>query len=190
MSKLFTIGHSNHSLEKFIQLLEDQGIRAVVDVRSAPYSRHNPQFNRDFLESALLRRQIQYVYEGKHLGGRPPDPACYKSHKLPAEGSDYLHEVDYPAVMQREWFQKGIERLLALAEVQTTTILCSEEDPANCHRHHLIARYLMEGYPQNRGAKRDPDVSIQHIRGDGTVFNANTLLKSVNDQPSEQLSLF
>jgi uncharacterized protein (DUF488 family) len=179
--KLFTIGHSNHAIERFIQLLQDNGIQQVVDVRSAPYSRFNPQFNRDFLESALKRRQIAYIYEGKRLGGRPNDPSCYKSHKLPAEETDYLHEVDYPQMMRKEWFQKGIERLLALAEEQTTTILCSEEDPALCHRHHLIARYLMDGYAET---------DIQHIRGDGTVFNARSLLKSVNDAQGEQLPLF
>jgi uncharacterized protein (DUF488 family) len=179
--KLYTIGHSNHTIEKFAQLLEDKGIQWVVDVRSAPYSKHNPQFNREFLESALKRRGIQYVYEGKFLGGRPTDPTCYKNRKLPPEGTDYLHEVDYSEVMQRDWFEKGIERLVALAEAQATAILCSEEDPSQCHRHHLIARYLMGGYP---------DVSVQHIRGDGAVFAANSILKSVSDEEGEQLPLF
>src|SRR5450759_2499767 len=169
--KLFTIGHSNHAIERFIQLLQDNGIQQVVDVRSAPYSRFNPQFNRDFLESALKRHQIGYIYAGKRLGGRPNDPSCYKSHKLPAEETDYLHEVDYPEVMRKQWFQKGIQQLLALAEEQSTAILCSEEDPAQCHRHHLVARCLLDGYPE---------VTVQHIRGDGTVFNARSLLKSVN----------
>lgn len=179
--KLFTIGHSNHAIERFIQLLQDNGIQQVVDVRSAPYSRFNPQFNRDFLESALKRRQIGYIYAGKRLGGRPNDPSCYKSHKLPAEETDYLHEVDYPEVMRKQWFQKGIHQLLALAEEHSTAILCSEEDPAQCHRHHLVARCLLDGYPE---------VTVQHIRGDGTVFNARSLLKSVNDAQGEQLSLF
>jgi uncharacterized protein (DUF488 family) len=146
--KLFTIGHSNHAIERFIQLLQDNGIQQVVDVRSAPYSRFNPQFNRDFIESALKRRQIGYFYEGKRLGGRPNDPSCYKSRKLPAEETDYLHEVDYPEVMRKEWFQKGIQQLLALAEEQTTAILCSEEDPAQCHRHHLVARCLLDEFPE------------------------------------------
>ena len=179
--KLYTIGHSNHTIERFIHLLQENGIRQVVDVRSAPYSRFNPQFNRDFLESALKRSQIGYIYEGKRLGGRPNDPACYKSHKLPAEETDYLHEVDYPEVMRKEWFQQGIQKLLVLAEEQTSAILCSEEDPAQCHRHHLISRCLLDGYLE---------VTVLHIRGDGTVFNARSLLKSVNDIQGEQLSLF
>lgn len=88
--KLFTIGHSNHNLEKFIRLLEDNSINTLVDVRSAPYSRYNPQFNKEILESSLSQRTIQYAYAGKYLGGRPSDPSCYKSRELPKEGIDYL----------------------------------------------------------------------------------------------------
>ena len=178
--KLFTIGHSNHSLERFIRLLEDNGVMTLVDVRSAPYSRYNPQFNKESLESTLPQHDIQYAFAGNYLGGRPADPACYKSHQLPAEGADYLHEVDYPEVMKREWFIKGIERLLELADEQTTAILCSEENPAQCHRHHLIAKYLMAKYPE---------VNVRHIRGDGTVFGAASITESVDAPASEQLPL-
>jgi uncharacterized protein (DUF488 family) len=178
--KLLTLGHSNHSLEKFIELLEENGVMTLVDVRTAPASRYNPQFNKGNLEQALPERNIQYVYAGKYLGGRPPDPGCYKSRSLPAEGADYLHEVDYPEVMKREWFRKGIERLLELADEQTTAIMCSEEDPAQCHRHHLIAKYLM---------REHPEVNVRHIRGDGTVFSAASLRVSVDDVQAEQPSL-
>ncbi|MGQ0601394.1 MAG: DUF488 domain-containing protein, partial [Anaerolineales bacterium] len=122
--KLLTIGHSNHTLEKFIQLLENNGVMMLVDVRSAPFSRFNPQFNRESLEQHLPARQIQYAFAGKYLGGRPSDPACFKSRALPVEGADYLHEVDYPEVMKREWFIKGIARLLEIADEQTTAIMC------------------------------------------------------------------
>jgi uncharacterized protein (DUF488 family) len=179
---LFTIGHSNHSLEHFASLLEQHGIQVVVDVRSAPYSKYASQFNKEMLESGLRRRGIQYIYEGKHLGGRPEDPSCYKTRHLPAvdEEVEYLHEVDYPAVMQKPWFEKAIERVLKLAEDKMVAVMCSEEDPANCHRHHLIAKYLMEWYP---------DVKVTHIRGDGQSYNAASITKSVNDEPGEQLSL-
>ena len=179
--KLLTIGHSNHSLDKFIQLLENNGVMTLVDVRTAPASRYNTQFNKGSLEQTLPQRDIQYVFAGKYLGGRPFDPKCYKSRTLPAEGVDYLHEVDYPEVMKREWFVKGIERLLELADEQTTAIMCSEEDPAQCHRHHLIAKYLMRVYPE---------VNVRHIRGDGTAFSAASLLVSVDDVQADQPSLF
>lgn len=178
--RLFTIGHSNHSLEKFFELLEANGVMTLVDVRTMPASRYNPQFNKGNLEQALPERDIQYVFAGNYLGGRPSDPTCYKSRSLPAEGADYLHEVDYPEVMKRPWFTKGIERLLELADEQTTAVMCSEEDPAQCHRHHLIAKYVMREYPE---------VNVRHIRGDGTVFSAASLRVSVDDVQAEQPSL-
>jgi uncharacterized protein (DUF488 family) len=178
--KLFTIGHSNHSFDRLVELLDGSGVAAVVDVRTSPNSRYNPQFNRGNLEQTLPRREILYYWAGQYLGGRPPDPTCYKSRQLPAEGADYLHEVDYPEVMKRDWFVKGIERLLPIADEQNTAIMCSEEDPAECHRHHLIAKYLMEAYPE---------VEVRHIRGDGNVISAASVLASVEDPPGEQLSL-
>lgn len=180
--RLLTIGHSNQPLEKLIRLLEENGVMTLVDVRSAPFSRYNPQFNKESLERELPLRGIQYAFAGKFLGGRPTDPTCYKSRTLPAEGADYLHEVDYPDVMKREWFVKGIQRLLEMADEQTTAIMCSEENPAQCHRHHLIAKYLMREYPE---------VKVQHVRGDGSVFGAASILDSVDKQEeAEQPSLF
>jgi uncharacterized protein (DUF488 family) len=180
--QLYTIGHSNHSIDAFAQLLDANGVMVLVDVRTTPLSRYVTQFNRDNLERVLPEHQIQYVFAGKFLGGRPADPTCYKKRKLPGEGADYQHEVDYPAVMQHDWFVKGIQRLLELADEQTTVVMCSEEDPAQCHRHHLIAKYLMEHHPE---------VTVRHIRGDGSVFNAATLRVSVEDkQEPQQPSLF
>jgi len=178
--KLFTIGHSNHSLDKFIHLLEDNGAMTLVDVRTAPYSRYNPQFNKENLESALSDHGIQYAYAGKYLGGRPSDPSFYKNRVVPVEGADYLHEVDYPEIMKRSWFVQAINRLLELADEQTTVVMCSEENPADCHRHHLIAQYLMA---------KNPEVDVCHIRGDGTVFGARSIRISVNKPPVEQLTL-
>lgn len=178
--KLYTIGHSNHQIEDFIRLLDDNGIMMLVDVRSMPYSRYNPQFNQENLENVLREHDIQYAYAGKYLGGRPNDPSCYKSRRLPDENVDYLHEVDYPEVMKRPWFINGIARLLELADEQTTAILCSEENPAQCHRHHLIARYLMAHHP---------GVSVKHIRGDSTVYGAASITDTVDVITAEQLSL-
>lgn len=180
--RLYSIGHGNHSLEKLISLLDENGIALLVDVRSAPYSRFNPQFNKEGIQRALPDHCIEYAFAGKYLGGRPFDPTCYKNGQLPGEGADYLHEVDYPEVMKRPWFRRGIRRLLEMASEQTTAILCSEEDPARCHRHHLIAKHLMAEHPE---------VEVRHIRGDGTVYGASSILASVEGQPStEQPTLF
>jgi uncharacterized protein (DUF488 family) len=179
--KLCTIGHSNHSLDKFIQLLDENGIMQLVDVRSAPYSRFHPQFNKEDLERGLAPHYIQYAYAGKFLGGRPSDPTCYKNRLLPSDDADYLHEVDYPEVMKRPWFIQGINRLLELADQDLTAIMCSEENPAECHRHHLIAKYLISEHPE---------VDVHHIRGDGVVFRAKSLSVSVNEPDVKQLSFF
>ncbi len=178
---LYTIGHSNHSLENFMRLLVDNRVTTVVDVRTIPYSRHNPQFNKENLEFTITQREMQYAYAGKHLGGRPSDPTCYKSKTLPGEGADYLHEVDYSEVMKRDWFVRGIEQLLQMVEEHTTAIMCSEENPAECHRHHLIALYLLD---------KHPEMDIRHIRGDGTVFGARTLRESLTKPETKQPALF
>jgi uncharacterized protein (DUF488 family) len=178
--KLFTIGHSNHMLEKFIRLLEENHVGTLVDVRTAPYSRFNPQFNKENLAHALSEREIEYAFAGKYLGGRPSDPACYKSRALPAEGADYLREVDYPEVMKREWFTQGIARLLEMADERTLAIMCSEENPAECHRHHLIAQFLFDAHPE---------VDVRHIRGDGAVFSARAIRESVANPSAQQIPL-
>ncbi len=179
--RLYTIGHSNHPLQEFVDLLEKYQVRRLVDVRSAPYSKYVIQFNKESLEHGLSMHKIKYSYAGKQLGGRPPDPTCYRSGILPDGETDYLHEVDYAAVMQRPWFQKGLAHLLELAEDEVTAVMCSEENPADCHRHHLIAKYIMAEFPE---------WEIQHIRGDGVLNNAASIHTSVNPPPGEQLSLF
>src|SRR3989304_8784721 len=178
---LYTIGHSNHAIEHFCRLLDLFGVMILVDVRSSPYSRYNPQFNKETLAQSLDRHNIQYLYAGKYLGGRPQDPTCYKGGILPAEGVDYLHEVNYPEVMKRSWFIKGIVELVNVADTDATTIMCSEEDPADCHRHHLIAKYLMSEYPE---------INVQHIRGDATDYSARQILASVDKPVARQGSLF
>ncbi|MGC1377877.1 MAG: DUF488 domain-containing protein [Anaerolineales bacterium] len=179
--RLFTIGHSAHSLDKLIHLLDENGVMTLVDVRTAPASRFQPQFNKANLEHLLPQHNIEYAFAGKYLGGRPSDATCYKKRVLPPADANYLHEVDYPEVMKRDWFIKGIERLLEMADEQTTAIMCSEEDPALCHRHHLIAKYIL---------REHPEVKVQHIRGDGVVFSAASLLVSVSAPPVDQPSLF
>lgn len=132
---LYTIGHSNHPPDRLIQLLQAHAIRQVVGVRSTPYSRFNPQFNQAKLQRSLAEQAIQHIYLGDTLGGHPKDPSCYIYRTIPKSSRNYPQEIDYSAVMQRPWFLQGIEQLLQLASNQITAILCSEEDPARCHRH-------------------------------------------------------
>jgi uncharacterized protein (DUF488 family) len=115
MSTIYTIGHSNHPLEKFLALLRKHRIQLVVDVRSSPYSRFVPHFNRKALEGTLRKEGIDYRFLGDKLGGKRP------------EGM-----VD----------QEGIEEVAALAQQFRTVLLCAEENPDQCHRKSLLAPLL------------------------------------------------
>jgi uncharacterized protein (DUF488 family) len=170
---VYTVGHSNHAAEAFLELLRRHEIATVVDVRSAPYSRFAPHFNRRDLEYLLGEAAIGYVFAGDALGGRPNDPTCYKNGVVPDGHANYLDLVDYPAVAERPWYREGIARLRETAAGRRVALLCSEEDPARCHRHHLIAQTLLaEGIP------------VRHIRATGEVEDA---LRA--EPPSRQLSL-
>lgn len=176
--ELYTIGHSSHPMDEFICLLADHGVRRLVDVRSTPYSRFHPQFNKTALPQALLAHVIDYTWAGEALGGRPKDPSCYKHQAIPGKPGDYLHELSYPEVMQRLWFVEGIQRLLELAGQQVTCIMCAEKDPDHCHRHHLIARYLLVWHTS---------VTVWHILGDGSLVNAGSIPSLDEQSGAEQL---
>jgi len=176
---IYTIGHSNVLASKLIGLLKQYDIRVLVDVRSSPYSQYSPQFNRDNIERSLNSAGIKYKYAGDHLGGRPKDPTCYKNGQIPDGKADFFQLVDYETVMTKEWFKKGIQRLIEISEEDRTAIMCSEEDPAHCHRHHLIGKFLLQN-----------DISVLHIRGDGEIIKAEQIPNHNTKPPVEQLELF
>ena len=145
---VFTIGHSNHSAEKLAGLLKGHGIEVLVDTRSHPYSRHAPHFNARALAASLSENGIEYVFLGKELGGRPEGEEFYD-----AEG-----RVDYTLLERSGPFLDGISMLEKQIRNRTVVLLCSEENPAGCHRRLLVGRALGE-----RG------IVVRHIRGDGSV---------------------
>lgn len=147
--KIYTIGHSNLAFDEFAKLLQANGIKLVIDVRSVPYSRYSPQFNREELQEALERLGIGYRYLGDSLGGRPDDPACYNGDK-----------PDYDKIARQEAYRSGIKELVRVAEERPTAIMCSEEDPSHCHRHLLITQTLLN--------ERE-DIEVIHIRRDGSL---------------------
>jgi len=147
MTTLHTVGHSNHSIEKFVSLLTANGITAVADVRSRPFSRRHPQFNKDRLAAELARHGIAYVFLGKELGARTEDPSCYEGGK-----------VQYPRLAATALFKAGIERVLEGAQKYRIALMCAEKEPLDCHRTLLVSRAL-----EGRGA------SIAHILADGSV---------------------
>ncbi len=133
-----TIGHSNHPIGRFVDLLKSAGVEAVVDVRSIPYSRRFPQFGRERLAQALSAAGILYRYEGAALGGKPKDGA------------------GYDALAGRPEFQAALDRLIAGAADATLCLMCAEKEPLDCHRTVLVSRRLAE-----RG------VEIEHLLADG-----------------------
>ena len=145
--RVLTIGHSNHGPEAFVALLRAQGVTLVADVRSAPYSRFNPHFNRKALDAALNERGIAYLFLGRALGGRPEDRACYE------EG-----RVRYDRVARTPLFREGIERVVAEARRERVALMCAEKEPLACHRTVLVGRSLAaEG------------VAVAHILADGSL---------------------
>lgn len=145
---LYTVGHSNHTAEALLALLAAHGIGCVVDVRSRPYSRW-PQFGRERMVAWLRAGGVDYVWMGDSLGGRPEDPAL-----LGPDGAP-----DYDAMARDPAFLDGLDALLRrLDRPARVAVLCSEGDPARCHRERLIAPAA-----QARG------VTVRHILRDGTL---------------------
>jgi uncharacterized protein (DUF488 family) len=128
---LFTIGHSNHPIERLIALALQHGITAIADVRSSPYSRYNPQYNKRDLQAELLRHGIHYVFLGNELGARPDNPECYVN-----------GQVSYEKLANTVLFKQGVDRIIKGMKSYRISILCAEKDPLQCHRTILVCRQL------------------------------------------------
>ena len=164
---LFSIGHSNHRLQVLLTLLQRHQIEVVADVRSAPYSRYNPQYNGQDLRLSLVDAGIRYVFLGKELGGRPEGDRFYDS-----DG-----HILYGRMAETERFRLGLDRLCDGASRYRTAILCSEEDPVGCHRFLLVTRAL-----SHRG------LAVTHIRGDGALQSPEEM--PAFDSEYREFSLF
>ncbi len=145
---IYTIGHSKHSAEVFIELLKKYRIEVLVDVRSRPYSKLVPQFNKDNLKASLMANRIKYLFLGKELGGLPDEPEFY-------DANGY---VIYSRIAESEAFRKGISRLENGITKYRVGIMCSEENPSGCHRRLLIGRVLGK-----------QGVTVLHIRSSGDL---------------------
>lgn len=145
---VFTVGHSNHSPEEFIELLLRHRVNEVIDVRSSPYSRYTPHFNREVLSERLEQSRIGYLFLGGELGGRPVDRSCYD-----AEG-----RVLYKRLAETDAFDDGIRRIISRADDYSIALMCTEKEPLECHRTLLVGDALVE-----RG------VVVNHILADGSL---------------------
>lgn len=147
--EVLTIGHSTLPLDRFLALLRDASITAVADVRTAPFSRHFPHFNRDALRDELRKDNVAYVFLGEELGGRP------KGQRFFCDGV-----ADYEKMAETADFERGLQRVIDGAKKYRIAMMCSEHDPLDCHRCLLVGRALYE-----RG------ISVRHILSDGKVVD-------------------
>jgi uncharacterized protein (DUF488 family) len=142
---VYSIGHSTHSLEHFLSLLRAHDITAICDVRSKPYSRLNPQYNREVLKNVLQECGIAYVFLGAELGARSEDPACFEGGR-----------AHYELMARTELFRTGLDRVREGMKHFRVALMCAEKDAADCHRTILVARHLEKS-----------GLEIRHIDAEG-----------------------
>jgi uncharacterized protein (DUF488 family) len=144
---IYTVGHSTNTFDQLVSLLRLHEITAVADVRSQPYSRLNPQFNKEPFKAALKECGLSYVFLGDELGARSPDPNCYINGK-----------VQYELLGQTAAFKIGLERLQTGATKFRVAMMCAEKEPLICHRTILVSRHL-----------HDRGFNVRHILGTGDL---------------------
>ena len=147
--EVLTIGHSTLPYERFLALLRNASVTAIADVRTAPFSRHFPHFNRDSLRDELRQDNVAYVFLGEELGGRP------KGQRFYCDGV-----ADYEKMAETADFARGLERVIEGAKKYRIAMMCSEHDPLDCHRCLLVGRALHE-----RG------VNVRHILSSGQIVD-------------------
>jgi uncharacterized protein (DUF488 family) len=145
---VYSIGHSTHSIETFVALLKETCVAAIADVRSTPYSRWRPQFNRDALRSSLAEHNIAYVFLGTELGGRGTDDSARDEHG----------RIQYRYIAESAAFREGLRRIRAGSERMRLALMCAESEPLDCHRGILISRLLVA-----QGTR------VLHIQTDGQL---------------------
>ena len=156
---IYTIGHSNHSQEEFLRLIQTYGITCVVDVRSLPASKHYPQFNQDTLEGFLKYHHINYQFFGREFGARRTDSYNQQG------------QVDFELAIKTDLFLQGVQRIHTLLEGHRVALMCSEANPLECHRFSLVSRYFY-----------DNGLDVQHILKDGELASHEVLEKEMIDE--------
>lgn len=144
---LLTVGHSNHRLSHFIELVCTHGVGVIADVRSSPYSKFNPQFNQPLLKSALKESGITYLFLGKELGARRSEPECYKDGR-----------TVYDRIGKTTAFGEGLTEIRNRVQGEDLALMCAEHDPITCHRTILVCHAL-----------RHDRMNIKHILKDGSI---------------------
>ena len=191
---LFSVGHSNQSIEEFYQLLESQRINCILDVRSMPYSKYTPQFNEEAVKSWLNKHGVLYVPFGKHFGARRSD--CLKETIFIKKGiKETKPQVNFELGVKTPDFLSGVERLnKAIDQNRRVSLMCSEADPLGCHRFSFISRYFYDLDWNVQHIMRDEDTSEPIVHSHQTLEKVMILdyvrrnkLKSVGGQMTDSL---
>jgi uncharacterized protein (DUF488 family) len=158
-STIYSIGHGNKDIKDFIAELKSFNIHFLLDIRSKPYSKWNPQFNQAALELELTNNGITYVFVGDTLGGLPEDRSCYDS-----DG-----KVVYDLIKEKDFFKQGLKRLTTANEKRIKlAIMCSESKPEECHRSKLIGQELFK-----------KDISLKHIISKMRIKSQETVMNEL-----------
>jgi uncharacterized protein (DUF488 family) len=131
--QIFTVGHSNHSIEKFVEILKRNGVNAIADVRSSPFSRYFPHFNQSSLKLSLKTNGIFYVFLGEQLGARSRNSECYVNGK-----------AKYDLIAETKEFAEGLYRIIEGSKKYRIALMCAEQDPITCHRSILVCKNLKD----------------------------------------------
>jgi uncharacterized protein (DUF488 family) len=154
-STIYSIGHGNKKIEDFIAELKSFDIRYLIDVRSKPFSKWNPQFNQSLLEFDINNNGITYIFLGDKLGGLPDDRTCYINGK-----------VEYDLIKEKDFFKENLTRLLtANSKKIKVAVMCSESKPEECHRSKLIGQELLKH-----------DISMKHIVSNKLIKSQETVI--------------
>ena len=154
-TRIYTIGHSNHEIENFTKLLQALKINMIVDVRSAPFSKMYPHFNRDTLETLLMDKKIGYLFLGDLIGGRSRNREDYEN-----------GQVVYARLAAKDEYKATIKRVLEGSAKFEISLMCSEKEPLDCHRTLLVSQSLS-----------DLGAQIVHIHADGKIESQEDVLK-------------
>lgn len=164
---IYTVGHSTHEMDSFLELLRKYRITAVADVRSEPSSRL-AHFSGEVLSAVLRVHGIQYVFIGRELGARRSEPECY------IDG-----QAVYELVASLPRFRAGLDRLMQGAQEHIVAVMCAEKEPLDCHRTILVCRHL-----------RRSGLRIRHILADGRVEEHEQTEKRLVDLTGVGRTLF
>jgi uncharacterized protein (DUF488 family) len=173
MKKIYTVGHSQHNIDYFVNMLNTYHINYLIDVRSIPFSLHAPGYNKDILKALLVSHKINYAFMGEYFGARPKNANLYSE-------KGYL---DFDKVKNSKIFLSGIENVLkGIDQGNRIALMCTEKDPIDCHRAILVGSAFYE-----RG------IDVDHILANNTLQNHSVLNKRLVNMyfpDRNQISLF